>query len=119
VDAVVPVPLHPLRHLKRGYNQADYFARGILFNNGTCDYFPDVLKRKRWTKTQTKLSRERRHNNMEGAFCVPLSQRVRVRDKTVVVVDDVVTTGATVSACAQALLDAGTAKVRVLSLARD
>lgn len=56
---------------------------------------------------------------MAGTFCVPLSSRALVQDKTIVVVDDVVTTGATVSACAMALLDAGAAGVRVLSLARD
>jgi competence protein ComFC len=119
VQAVVPVPLHPLRRLKRGYNQTDYFARGILSRDGGCEYLPEVLKRKRWTKTQTKLSKEQRRKNMDGAFCVPMKHRSLLLDKNIVVVDDVVTTGATVSACTQALLDAGCASVKVLSLARD
>ena len=119
VHAVVPVPLHPLRRLRRGYNQADYFARGMLSAYSDCEYLPDALKRRRWTKTQTKLTKELRRKNMAGAFCVPVSQRLQIKDKNIVVVDDVVTTGATVSACTQALLDAGCASVKVLSLARD
>jgi ComF family protein len=119
MHAVVPVPLHRIRRMQRGYNQAEYIARGIIAGCNGLEYLPDVLVRKRWTKSQTKLTKERRRENMDGAFRVPPSKRDMLHDKNIILVDDVVTTGATVSACAQALVDAGCGVVRVLSLARD
>jgi len=119
MHAVIPVPLHTIRHLKRGYNQAEYIARGIIACSSGLEYLPDVLVRRRWTKTQTKLTKDRRKENMEGAFYVPPQKRGLLHGKNVILVDDVVTTGATVGACAQAPIDLGCGAVRVLSLAKD
>jgi len=120
VDAIIAVPLFFLRKMKRGYNQADCFAQGLACAFGQKALFvPNVLVRKRPTKTQTKLSRAQRQTNVQGAFVVPLRKREIVRNKNIVIVDDIVTTAATTRECALALLAAGCGSLKVLSLARD
>lgn len=118
MDLVVPVPLHVFRRLSRGYNQAERFAAGVCASReGRPVLRASALQRRRATRTQTALSREGRLKNLAGAFCVPRPDLVR--DKGVVLVDDIITTGATTGRCSQALLDAGATRVRVLSMARD
>ena len=121
MDVIAVVPLFFFRKMKRGYNQAEHFARGIAAGaiGQKFLFLPDVLVRKRPTKTQTKLSRKRRQTNVEGAFGIPPKKRDLVRNKNIILVDDIVTTAATTRECAKALLAAGAGKVRVLSLARD
>jgi competence protein ComFC len=119
-DMVTSVPLHFLRRLKRGYNQADYFARGVMEGCGcTLKLYPDLIRRKRATKTQTNLSRKDRLKNVAGAFSIIKKKQTLIRNKSVILVDDVVTTGATTAQCAKVLCEAGAKSVRVLSLARD
>jgi ComF family protein len=120
MDLVTSVPLHFFRLLKRGYNQADFFAGGVITGSGRAlPLARNLLKRNRTTKTQTNLSREDRLKNVAGAFAIAKKKRGLVRDKNIVLVDDVVTTGATTAQCALALREAGAKRVRVLSLARD
>ena len=120
MDAIVAVPLFFLRKMKRGYNQAEHYARGIASALGQKSlYLPDILVRGRPTKTQTKLSRTMRQKNVQGAFIVPARKRNIVRNKNIIIIDDIVTTAATTRECAVALLAAGCGKIRVLSLARD
>jgi competence protein ComFC len=120
MDMVVPVPLFFLRLLSRGYNQAGYYARGITSAGGKKIVFLDhALIRKRPTKNQARLSRKRRRTNLQGAFMVPSRKIPIVRDKNIIIADDVVTTGATTRECALALRAAGCGKLKVLSLARD
>jgi ComF family protein len=119
VDVVVPVPLYCVRRLKRGYNQAEVIARGILEGLGgsiACD--TRILRRRRHTTTQTKLDREQRRKNLDGAFVVAAGTAERLAGKTIALVDDVVTTGSTTSVCTEVLLGAGAAAVRVVALAR-
>jgi ComF family protein len=122
-DAVVPVPLHPWRHFVRGFNQADDLARELKVPVWR------VLRRPRHGPPQAVLSSGRRHANVARAFrardlatimAVPPSKRItRLFDgPTVVLVDDVLTTGATADACARALMHAGARTVRVLTAAR-
>jgi ComF family protein len=118
MDLIVPVPLHLLRTLSRGYNQAGCFAAGIRASgNRSINLCAHALRRRRHTKTQTALTRTQRLHNLANAFCVPRPELVR--GKSIVLVDDIVTTGATTRQCTRALLDAGASAVRVLSLARD
>lgn len=113
---VVPVPLHPLRRLRRGFNQAEDLARelGLPLAN--------VLWRHRMTAPQTGLHASARRRNVRGAFTLsPLWSRRRqsaLEGGVVVLVDDVRTTGATLNACAEVLLEAGVREVRALTLAR-
>jgi competence protein ComFC len=120
MDLITSVPLHFLRRIKRGYNQADYFALGIIAGSGLpLKLHRGVIRRKRTTKTQTTLSREDRLKNVAGAFAISKKTQAFIRDKSVILVDDVVTTGATTAQCVAVLREAGANRVRILSLARD
>jgi ComF family protein len=110
-DLVVPVPLHPIRLAERGFNQAALLARPLVQGR----FAPEVLARARPTPQQTRLARAERAKNMSGAFRGRVD---RLRGARVLLVDDVVTTGATLAACRAALLDAGAAEVSALVVAR-
>ncbi len=111
-DGLVPVPLHWTRRWERGFNQAEILARAVGRRHGL-PVLARLLRRVRATPRQSGDLAARRRN-VEGAFAV----RGRVAGRRLLVVDDVFTTGATVDACAAALLDAGAAAVGVLTLAR-
>ena len=117
-DLIAPVPLHRWRLLRRGYNQAAVLARAVARETGL-PLVPDLLQRRRATRSQQGLSGQARLANITaGAFRPHPWHQGRLRGRRVVLVDDVLTTGATVGACAQVLRKAGTAEVDVLTLAR-
>ncbi|MEM9012870.1 MAG: ComF family protein [Pseudomonadota bacterium] len=115
-EIIVPVPLHWLRLLRRRYNQAAELARGLSHLTGT-PTVPDLLLRPRATAAQ-KGSREARQENIAGAIRPARRVPERLRDRRVLLLDDVMTTGATLSAAAEACREAGAASVDVLVLAR-
>ncbi|RMF09884.1 MAG: ComF family protein [Alphaproteobacteria bacterium] len=117
VDLVAPVPLHRWRLLKRRFNQAAELARALA-RQADLAYAGDLLVRIRATRTQGGLSRTGRQRNVQGAFQVSGCWSVGVRGRSVLLVDDVMTTGATVDSCARALLRAGAGAVHVVTLAR-
>jgi ComF family protein len=117
---VAPVPLHPSRRRQRGFNQAELLARSLVRNlrreERGLQLVVNLLRRVRATLPQVGLSASARRENVRGVFSV--SRPERIRNRTVVLVDDVMTTGATLSACAAALKRAGASRVLALSLAR-
>jgi ComF family protein len=115
VDAVVAVPLHPRRYRERGFNQAAVLASQVAPALG-CEVVPAV-ERTRYTVSQTGLDNAARIENMRGAFAVA-RDAPDFAGATVLVVDDVVTTGATIGAVAAALLEAGVGEVVALAAAR-
>ncbi|MCL2220357.1 MAG: ComF family protein [Chitinispirillia bacterium] len=119
IDFLIPVPLHKSRMRKRGYNQAEHFARGLSEARPIPLIRTDLLTRTRNTGTQTKLDREGRLENLIGAFAVNPRNLDNITGKNIILVDDILTTGATTEACTDELLRAGCASVRVLSLGRD
>jgi ComF family protein len=116
-EAVVPVPVHRTRMLSRRYNQAAEIARPLARMAGLA-YLPDVLIRKRDTDSQGGKSASGRRRNVAAAFTVPEARRHRVVGRRIVLIDDVLTTGATAEGCARALLAAGAASVTLSVVAR-
>src|SRR5437763_3358051 len=116
-DMLVPVPLHWRRGWSRRYNQSGALARVVERNSGV-KLRGDVLRRIRATEQQVGLSRPQRASNVQGAFKVADEAQSDVQGRRVIVIDDVLTSGATVDACARALLRAKAAQVDVLVFAR-
>jgi len=117
VDLVAAVPLHWSRLALRRYNQAALLALALAREAGV-DAAPDLLVRRRRTRSQGGLSRSGRARNVAGAFAVRRGAEKSVADRRVLLVDDVYTTGATLMECAKVLRRAGAAEVEVLTLAR-
>lgn len=112
-DAIVPVPLHPLRERERGFNQAGLLALELGRTAGLP--VAALLRRKRDTAHQARFDRARRLKNLEGAFCT----RGKVgQDTRLLLVDDVCTTGITLDVCARVLLEAGASEVCAVTMAR-
>ncbi len=116
-DILVPVPLHRTRLLSRRYNQAALLALAAGREGGIA-VAPDLLVRTRRTPSQGRLSASARRRNVAGAFALRSGRADRIDGRRVVLVDDVLTTGATAEACTRTLLGAGAANVDVLTLAR-
>ncbi len=114
VDIVVPVPLHHKKKKKRGYNQVTLFARHIALAI-QADYCEDILIKKRNVKTQTKKDRQLRWENARDVFA--LADTLTFNPKHILLVDDVITTGATIEACAHTLLKIEGVEISVLSMA--
>ncbi|MFA7421149.1 MAG: ComF family protein [Melioribacteraceae bacterium] len=113
-DFVVPVPLHPLKKAERGYNQSDFICKG-LSKTINVPVKADILNRTRFTLSQTTMTLEERKENVLQAFVC--KKRKIVEGKNIILVDDVITTGATTAECGKVLLEAGAAKVYAFSVA--
>jgi ComF family protein len=119
---VIPVPLHKSKRRQRGFNQAELIARAALKLHaeflvaGRFQLASNVLLRQRETESQIGMTNHQRRENMRGAFAVARAEEVN--DKEVLLVDDVLTTGATAAECARVLLRAGASKVWVATAAR-
>jgi ComF family protein len=116
-DCLVPVPLHWRRGWSRRYNQSGALARVIALHSGV-KVAGSALRRVRPTRQQIGLSRSERETNVQGAFQVVEDRKADIQGRRVVLVDDVLTSGATTDACARALLRARAAQVDVLVFAR-
>lgn len=114
VDVIIPVPLHPKKELKRGYNQSDMFAKGLADAMGL-KWFKNILIRTKMTETQTQKSRLERLENVQDVF--KISNPDALKNKHVLIVDDVLTTGATLEACALKVLEIPDTKVSLATIA--
>ena len=116
-DLILPVPLHYVRLAGRGFNQSAWLAAAVARRSGT-PLLVDGLTRTRRTPTQGGLTARARRRNVAGAFAVRPRRAGQIQGKRLLLVDDVLTTGATLSACTRALKRAGARQVDVLVLAR-
>ena len=116
-DVIVPVPLHYWRFVGRRYNQSALLAYALA-KHCSLAVLPDGLKRIRPTKPQASLSRAQRKDNVKNAFMVPKRHVAHLLGKSVLLLDDVQTTSATLKECSYALLKGGVERVQVLTLSR-
>jgi ComF family protein len=114
IDAIVPVPLHHKRLQERGYNQSDFFAKGLSVSL-QIPFYPTCIERTRNTPSQIHKSKEERMVNVKDAFKV--TQSNLLTDKHLLLVDDILTTGATLIACTKALLAKGAGQVSIATIA--
>ena len=115
IDYMIPMPLHPKKEKKRGYNQATLLCKGI---KETCelDYDEKLITRIKQTQTQTKKSRIERWQNVEEVFCVPSPEKII--NKNILLIDDVITTGASAESCGRILLEYGARSISICGLAQ-
>lgn len=113
LDYIIPVPLHPKKFKRRGYNQSECFAEG-LSTTMKVPVLPNALVRLKDTETQTNKSRFSRWENVKDVFTV--GDKEQLQGKNVLIVDDIITTGATMEACIHAINGAGAASVSVASI---
>ncbi len=111
IDFIHPVPLHRLKKVERGFNQSFYLAKGIE-KETSIRAKNNILKRKKYTLTQTKMNFIERENNMRNAFKVV----TKVEGKNIILVDDIITTGATINECARVLKQKGAKDIYAVSL---
>lgn len=114
---VMPVPLAPQRERERGFNQSALLGRALA-SRWRVPFVSDCVARARVTETQTRLTPEERRRNVSGAFCATAGARERLRGAHIVLVDDVITTGATLSACATTLFESGARIISIVTFGR-
>lgn len=115
---IVPVPLHPGRARKRGYNQAELLAYELSKRLGV-EYPLNVLERIRQTKPQFKLSKKERKENIDGAFALIENLKLEIKNKNIILIDDITTSGVTLRECAKVLKKGGAGKVLGITLAHE
>ncbi len=113
IDCIIPIPLHPTKQYKRGYNQSAKIAKG-LSKTMNKPFYEHAIIRTINTETQTKKSKVERFNNVKNAF--QIKQPELIRNKHILLVDDVITTGATIEACAIKALEIENVKISIASL---
>jgi ComF family protein len=113
IDVVIPIPLHKSKLLSRGYNQSYFLAKGMA-EELKVKVDDETVVRYKKSETQTRKSRAERWQNVSGIFQITNDS---LRDKNVLLVDDVITTGATLEACGEAILDSGAASLSIAALA--
>ncbi|MFY0603826.1 MAG: ComF family protein [Flavobacteriaceae bacterium] len=114
VDIIIPVPLHKKKLQKRGYNQLTTFGKK-LGEVLKISYEEEILLRPLWTKTQTFQTKAERFSNLEKTF--KISNSTKIQNKHILLIDDVITTGATLEACAMELLKTSGVKISILTMA--
>jgi ComF family protein len=114
VDLIIPIPLHPARKRKRGYNQSAMFAEG-LSERLHIPFTDELIVRRIKTETQTRKTKISRWENISGVFGVKFDGAIR--DKRILLVDDVITTGSTLEACSKVLIDHGCQQLSIACIA--
>lgn len=115
LDIIIPVPLHENKKYQRGFNQSEVFGNGIS-KKIKKPIYDDILIRSKYTETQTRKSKSERRENVGDAFIV--KDNTKILGKHILLVDDVITTGSTILACANILRESGASKISIVSIAK-
>jgi competence protein ComFC len=114
IHLILPIPLHQLKKAERGYNQSFYISKG-LSKEINIPVVSGIIKRRKYTQSQTKMNILERQKNIEKAF--KIKNKKKIIGKNILLVDDVITTGATISECGKVLLDTGASQIYAASVA--
>jgi ComF family protein len=114
IDLILPIPLHQLKKAERGYNQSFYIAKGLSKQTGI-SIGKRIIKRRKYTQSQTTMNLMERQKNIREAFEV--KNKRAIEGKNILLIDDVITTGATIAECGRVLLQSGAAKIYAASVA--
>ncbi len=116
-DIIIPVPIHTRRKKQRGYNQSELIAREIAKSEQNLKYENKILKKEKHTVPQSSLSKEQRKQNVQNVY--KLENQEKIRNKKIILFDDIYTTGSTANACAKILKENGAKEIIVLTIAKD
>ena len=112
---LIPVPLHPTKLRERGFNQSERIADMLISTTNRSSTVENLLIRRIYTQTQTRLNQRERHQNVKNAFALA-PDAVLIPDQQYILVDDVFTTGSTLNACARVLRNAGANRLKVVTI---
>ncbi len=115
INIITPIPLHRVKKRSRGFNQSEFLTK-VISEQMNWTHIPNLILRKKFTETQTKLSRTKRQENVSNAF--RLNPKFNIENKDILIVDDVFTTGATINSASNLLRNNGVNKIYVLTIAR-
>lgn len=115
-DIIIPVPMHPKKEKQRGYNQVALVAQKLA-NRLTLEYVGDVLYKQKQTPMQSSLNKDLRKTNVKGVYNTKNIQKIK--EKKVILLDDIYTTGSTAEECSKVLKQAGAKEIAVLTIAKD
>lgn len=117
-DLIIAVPLHKKRLRERKFNQAILLSKAILKYYKTLEFYPDVLIRTRYNKAQVGLSQKEREKNLKDIFVINEKYLSKIKDKKILLIDDVMTTGTTINNCSKVLKKAGAKEIVALTIAK-
>ncbi len=117
-DLIIAVPLHKNRLRQRKFNQSVLLARAILKHTKNLKFYPDILVRKKYTQAQAKLTQKERLQNLQNSFEINPKYKNTLKDKNILLIDDVMTTGATAENCARVLKEYGCGKIKAVAIAK-
>ena len=115
IDIITPIPLHKVKKRSRGFNQSEFLTR-VISEQMNWTHIPNLILRKKFTETQTKLSKKQREENVSNAF--KLNPKFNIENKDILIIDDVFTTGATINSACKLLKNHNANKIYVLTIAR-
>ena len=116
-DIIIPVPMTKKKIAKRGYNQCELIAKEIAVNTKNLEYLKNILVKQKETNTQSTLNKKERLNNVKNAYKIQNMQKIK--EKNIILFDDIYTTGATCIECAKTIINAGAKSVGLLTIAKD
>jgi len=118
-DYIIPIPIHRKRKKYRGYNQSELIIKDLCKNNDTIKYYNKILVKTKNIKPQSSLNKVERYKNIQGAYGISRNEKYAIANKSILLFDDIYTTGSTANEAAKILKQNGAEKVGILTIAKD